>query len=252
MNASKKPNNFPPEKEARALKFKKLSIIIPCYNEAETFPKLLKKVEAVDISPLEKEIVIIDDYSTDGTRDFLKTLKNHTLLYNKENHGKGYSINKGIQAATGDIILIQDADLEYDPGCYPELIAPILKGKTEIIYGSRERNNQNKVHSGVCFYLGGLFLTWLTNLLYRSSLTDQATCYKVFTAKIIKDLIPLQEERFGFCSEVTCKLLRKKIPIQEVAIQYYPRKKEEGKKISWIDGARAIYLILKYRIIPMK
>jgi len=224
---------------------KKVAIIIPCYNEKNTILEILKKIEAVTLE-VEKEIIVVDDFSTDGTREILQKLQQHKVLFNDRNHGKGYCIRQGLAQAAGEIVLIQDADLEYDPQNYPDLLNPISKGEAQVVYGSRERNKKNKTHSGFSFYLGGLFLTKLTNLLYGSNLTDQPTCYKVFLKKVL-DEIELKENRFGFCSEVTAKLLLKKIKIHEVPISYFPRKKDEGKKISWKDGVRAIYVLLKCR-----
>ncbi len=226
----------------------KVSIIIPCYNEKSTILNILKKIEDVYLNQIEKEIIIVDDFSTDGTRAILKSLKKYKVIFNEKNHGKGFSVRKGIKNASGDIIIIQDADLEYDPGDYKNLLQPILENKAQVVYGSRERNKNNKIQTGLFFYLGGLFLTKLTNILYGSKLTDQSTCYKIFLKYILDD-IDLQENRFGFCSEITAKLLLKNIKPYEVPINYFPRKKFEGKKISWKDGIRAIYVLLKYRII---
>lgn len=225
-------------------KLQKLSIVIPCYNEAPTILELLEKVEKVEVPGFEKEIIVIDDGSQDSSIEILKTQENIKLILNSKNKGKGYALKKGIEGATGDIILIQDADLEYNPENYATLLAPFKDPGTQVVYGSRERNSENKQHSGIWFYWGGLFLTYLTNALYHSKLTDQSTCYKVFRSSVLKSIL-LTENRFGFCSEVTVKLLKKGIKIKEVSIDYFPRKKSEGKKISWKDGVRAIYIILK-------
>ena len=228
----------------------KLSIIIPCYNEKETIKEIIDRINQINLGPIQKEVIIVDDYSTDGTQDILKTLnvpQDHTILYHLKNYGKGYCIRHALPHCTGNIIIIQDADLEYSPRDYPALIQPIITGEAAIVYGSRERNKKNKTHSGVLFYLGGILVTKLTNILFNSNLTDQPTCYKVFKTDILKAL-SLYENRFGFCSEVTVQLLKKKIRIHEVPISYYPRKKYEGKKIGIKDACRAIYILFKYRL----
>lgn len=227
---------------------KKLSIIIPCYNEKKTILKILKRVEAVDLSSLncQKEIIIVDDYSTDGTREILKELeKKYKIIYQQKNQGKGMAIREGIKETSGDIILIQDADLEYEPNDYPALIKPILENKSEVVYGSRILG-KNPKRAGLIYYLGGRFLTFLTNILYGTKITDEPTCYKVFKAKILKS-IDLKCQGFEFCPEVTAKVARKKIKIQEVPIKYYPRTVKEGKKIKWRDGIKAVLTLLKYR-----
>lgn len=228
----------------------KLSIIIPCYNEKRTILELLKKVDEVDLGNVEKEIIIIDDFSIDGTRDILRKQSQYKIIFNSQNYGKGYSIREGLKIASGDIIIIQDADLEYNPANYNDLIYPIKNKNIDVVYGSRSLGPNNKKHSHFTFFLGGILLTKLTNLLYFSKLTDQPTCYKVFKKNII-DKIHLYENGFGFCSEVTCKLLINKIYPYEIPIDYFPRNKLEGKKISWKDGLRAIYIIIKYRVISI-
>ena len=226
---------------------KKLSIIIPCYNEKDTILEIVDRINKVNlINGIEKEIIIVDDYSTDGTRELLENIDVQKVLFNKSNHGKGYSLKKGIKHATGDVIVVQDADLEYNPQDYNALLEPMLKDKRQVVYGSRERNAENRKHSGVIFYLGAQVVTKATNILYGSKLTDQPTCYKAFHKDVLED-IDLEEERFGFCSEVTAKVLKNKVEIHEVPISYNPRTKAEGKKISWKDGMRAIYVLLKYR-----
>jgi len=161
--------------------------------------------------------------------------------------GKGFSIRRGLEVATGDIVIIQDADLEYNPDNYMALIQPIIEGKTRIVYGSRERNEANKQHSGRMFYLGALMLTWLSNILYGSKLTDEPTCYKVFDRETLLD-IPLRCTRFEFCPEVTAKALRRKLDIVEVPIDYFPRTRREGKKINWRDGLEAVWTLFRYRV----
>ena len=225
----------------------KLSIIIPCYNEEKTIGKLIRKIERVKL-PLKKEIVIVDE-STDRSPEIIKALmkkwKNIKLIHRDRKSGKGFAIRVGLHYSTGDIILIQDADLEYDPKDYKKLIEPILKGKCSVVYGSRTLNPKNKI-SYFSFWLGGNMLTWVTNLLFRTKLTDITTCYKVFASDVIKN-IKLNCHGFEFCPEITAKLAKKGIEICEVPISYRPRKKEEGKKIRWIDGVIALLTLLRYR-----
>ena len=227
-----------------------LSIIIPCYNEKNTILKILEKIKDVNLFEIEKEIIIIDDFSIDGTREILTSLHDYNIIFNDKNYGKGFSIREGLKQASGEIIIIQDADLEYNPQNYKDLVQPILENNVQVVYGSRVIGPNRTIHSHYSFYLGGLFLTRLTNVLYHSKLTDQPTCYKVFKKSIL-DAIELKENRFGFCSEVTSKLLLKNIEPYEVPIDYFPRNKSDGKKISWKDGIRAINIILKYRIMSV-
>lgn len=227
----------------------KLSIIIPCYNEQSTLLELVKKVEAAFIGNVEKEIIIIDDASTDGTQELVsRHLNGHKVIFNENNEGKGACIRKALPHVTGDIVIIQDADLEYDPADYAALIKPILERKHRVVFGSRERNKKNKMHSGLRFYIGGLFVTWFTNLLYGSRLTDEPTCYKVFDAGLLKS-ISLKSKRFEFCPEVTAKILKRGIEIKELPIRYYPRTRSQGKKIKWRDGLQALLVLLKYRFV---
>jgi len=224
---------------------KKLSIIIPVYNEKETILEVIKRVKEVDID-LSKEIIIIDDGSTDGTKDLLKKIKGAKLIFSKVNEGKGASIRKGLKKVTGDIVLIQDADLEYNVNDYRKLIEPIIKNKVGVVYGSRNLIKNNRKHSGFLFYTGGILLSWMANLLYGINITDEATCYKVFKTDIIKN-IDLQCKRFEFCPEITAKIAKKGINIHEVPISYNPRNSIQGKKIQWRDGFQAIWVLLKYR-----
>lgn len=223
----------------------KLSIVIPCYNEKETILDLLKLVEAVDLGDVEKEIIIVDDMSTDGTREILLSNNTtHKLLLHEHNMGKGYALRTGFEQVTGDIVIVQDADLEYDPNDYKQLIQPIIDGRAQVVYGSRER--KKNIPSGAVYHLGGKVLSWLTNILYGSNLTDEPTCYKVFDAGLLKS-IPLECERFEFCPEVTAKVLKRGIKIIEEPISYHPRSKKQGKKINWRDGIEAIWTLVKYR-----
>ncbi|PLX23276.1 MAG: glycosyl transferase [Ignavibacteria bacterium] len=226
---------------------KTLSIIIPCYNEEGTILELLRRVETTDIGDVRKQLVIVDDGSTDSTPALLREhAGDHTLIFSEQNAGKGAAIRRGLEAVTGDIVIIQDADLEYNPDNYADLIAPILAGESRVVYGSRERNAANRTHSGMSYYAGGKFLSALTNLLYGSRITDEPTCYKVFDAALLRS-IPLTCTRFEFCPEVTAKVLRRGHDIAEIPIDYFPRKKNEGKKIRLRDGVEAVWTLLKFR-----
>ena len=224
----------------------KLSIIIPCYNEQKTISVILDKIR--NLKDYDKEIIVVDDCSTDGTKEILKKLENSTeikILYNDKNRGKGYCIKKGIDSSTGSVLIIQDADLEYDPNDIPKLINPIKNGNADVVYGSRFAGSEEK---RVLFYwhsLGNKFLTTLSNMFTNLNLTDMECCYKAFKSKIIKD-INLKENRFGFEPEITAKISKKDIQIYEVGIKYFGRKYSEGKKITWVDGFRAIYCIIFY------
>jgi len=226
----------------------KLSIIIPCFNEQNTISLVIDKILSSYTG--EKEIIVIDDCSNDKTSDILKTdLKNKIdkLILNPRNYGKGYSIRKGISIADGDIILIQDADLEYDPSDYVKLIKPIEKGVADVVYGSRFVGGDEKRVLYFWHTLGNKFLTILSNMFTNLNLTDMEVGYKLFKSDVIKDL-NLVEDRFGFEPEITAKIAKKKINIFEVGISYYGRKYSEGKKITWKDGVSAIRCIVKYNL----
>lgn len=226
----------------------KLSVVIPCFNELGTIGTV---VEAVKASPVQHlEIIIVDDYSTDGTREILSSRiesQVDRVIYHDRNQGKGAALRTGIAAATGDIVIVQDADLEYDPQEYPVMIKPILDNKADVVFGSRFAGGQ--AHRVVYYWhmVGNQFLTMLSNIFTNINLTDMEVCYKAFRREIIQS-IRLEENRFGFEPEVTAKVAKKGCRIYEVGISYYGRTYKEGKKIGWKDGVRAIYCILKYNL----
>jgi len=226
----------------------KLSIIIPCYNESNTIEKIINKV--INQKDYDKEIIVIDDFSTDGSIEILKNFdekKVIKLIFNNLNRGKGYCVKKGIEQSTGDIILIQDADLEYDPDDYKKLLKPILNDNADVVYGSRFIGSEEKRVLFFWHSIGNKFLTLLSNIFTNLNLTDMECCYKVFKSKVIKD-IELKENRFGFEPEITAKISKKNIRIFEVGVKYFGRKYSEGKKIGWKDGFRAIYCIFFYNL----
>ena len=226
----------------------KVSIIIPCFNEEKTISLVINKILSSYTG--EKEIIVIDDYSNDKTREILDSdLKNKIdkIILNDKNYGKGFSIRKGINIAEGDIILIQDADLEYDPSDYNKLIKPIEKGVADVVYGSRFLGGEEKRVLYFWHTIGNKFLTTLSNMFSNLNLTDMEVGYKLFKSDVIKD-INLLEDRFGFEPEVTAKIAKKKIRIFEVGISYYGRKYEDGKKITWKDGISALRCIVKYNL----
>jgi glycosyltransferase involved in cell wall biosynthesis len=226
----------------------KLSVVIPVYNEAATIADLISRVHAVDV---EKQMIVVDDGSTDGTREVLEGLKgrydNISVILQPRNRGKGAALRLGFQHATGDFVLVQDADLEYDPAEYPELLVPLIEGKADVVYGSRFLTT--KQHRVLFFWhsIGNRLLTLISNMFTNLNLTDMETGFKVFRRDVIQS-IKLEQNRFGFEPEVTVKISRMKLRIYEVGISYHGRTYEEGKKIGWKDGVQALWCILKYSI----
>jgi glycosyltransferase involved in cell wall biosynthesis len=231
-------------------RFPLLSVIVPVFNERNTVAEIVRRMRAVAL-PIALEVVIVDDGSDDGTREVLATLadgRTHVVLH-ECNRGKGSAIRTGLRHVSGDLVLIQDADLEYDPGDWPALLAPVLDGRARVVYGSRfarRPENMSFAHK-----YGNHFLSWLTKLLYRSNLSDMETCYKLFDRRVL-DGIRLYAERFEFEPEVTAKVLRSGVKIHEVPISYAGRDFHEGKKITWRDGVSAVWALVKYRVVPYR
>lgn len=221
----------------------KLSVIIPVYNERDTIEATLDRVRQ---SEVEKEIIVVDDCSTDGTRELLAGIEDIHLVLHEPNMGKGMAIRSGLEHVTGDILIIQDADLEYYPSDYSAMIAPIESGEAEVVYGSRFLNARPNMH--LPNYIANRVLAIAASILFGARITDEATCYKAFRTDIIKS-IPLTCKRFEFCPEVTAKVLRKGIRIKEVPIRYEARTVAQGKKINWRDGVVALWTLVKYRFV---
>ena len=228
----------------------KLTIVIPVYNEKDTLEELCQRVVAVALDEIEKEIILVDDGSTDGTHDILKKFEDegYRVIYQEKNQGKGAALRTGFEQATGDIVIVQDADLEYDPTEYPKILQPIIDGRADVVYGSRFVGDAPHRVLFFWHYMGNRFLTLLSNMCTNLNLTDMETCYKAFRREIIQQ-VNIRENRFGFEPEITAKVARMKVRIYEVGISYFGRTYEEGKKIGWKDGVRAFWCIIKYRFV---
>ena len=228
-------------------RFRRVSVIVPVFNERSTVAEIVRRMRSVEL-PIEREIVVVDDGSDDGTGAVLTQLRDSTVrvIAHPQNRGKGAAIRTGLESATGDLVLVQDADLEYDPEDWPRLLAPVLKGRARVVYGSRftgERRNMLFLH-----WVGNRFLSLITNVLYNSTLSDMETCYKLFDRRVL-DGIRLHADRFDFEPEFTAKVLRRGIRIYEVPISYAGRELSEGKKITWQDGVTALWTLVKYRFV---
>ena len=224
-----------------------LSVIVPVYNERGTVAACLERVNRV---PIVKEIIVVDDGSTDGTRELLRQYEQRpgfVVRYHERNYGKGHAIRTGLREVSGSVVVIQDADLEYDPDDFVAMLAPISAGRARVVYGSRRLRKENRQHAGQIYFLGGMVLTYATRLLYGLKITDEATCYKMVETDLLRSL-ELTCERFEFCPEVTAKLAKRKIPILDVPIRYSPRHKNEGKKIGLRDAFEAAWTLLKFRV----
>lgn len=247
----------------------RLSIVVPVYNERQFLPEMLQRVQAVELNNINREIVIVDDASTDGTADFLETLSeqknrgevdhftdpetgsevrlsNLKIYFQGKNQGKGAALRRGFNEATGDVAVVQDADLEYDPEDYESLLGPIIRGEADVVYGSRFIGGPHRVLF-FWHYAGNRLLTLFSNMLTNLNLTDMETCYKMFRAEVL-DEIEIQQDRFGFEPEVTAKVAKGDWRIYEVPVSYYGRTYDEGKKITWVDGIKAFWCILRYNL----
>jgi glycosyltransferase involved in cell wall biosynthesis len=226
--------------------YRSMSVIVPVFNERNTVAEIIRRVRAVSL-PLDMDVVVVDDGSSDGTEKILAALEDSTVrvITHPTNRGKGAAIRTGMENVRGDLILVQDADLEYDPEDWPKMLEPLMRGKAQVVYGSRftgERKNMFPSH-----WLGNRFLTLVTNILYRSTLSDMETCYKLFDRRVLEG-ITIRSQRFEFEPEITAKILRRGYRIYEVPISYAGREMSEGKKISWRDGIGALYTLVRYRL----
>lgn len=234
------------------MKINKLSVIVPAYNERATIEEILRRIRAADFGPVEREIIVVDDGSQDGTREILeKYQKDHKIIFHPKNQGKGAAVRTGFLAASGDFLVVQDADLEYDPNDFKAMLALAAQKDAGVVYGSRRLGaaKGKNPKAGLFYHIGGTFLTRLTNFLYGTNITDEPTCYKMFRADIFKK-IGFQSNGFEWEPEITAKISRLKIPIYETPISYTPRSKQAGKKIRLKDGLIAIWTLIKYRFWP--
>jgi glycosyltransferase involved in cell wall biosynthesis len=228
-------------------KLRKLSIVVPVFNERNTLVEIVRRMRAVELpDSIEREIIVVDDGSDDGTRDVLQQLGDSTVrvIMHERNRGKGAAVRTGFANATGEYVLVQDADLEYDPEDWPKLLNPVLRGRTRVVYGSRftgERRNMLFLH-----WIGNRFLSFVTNVLYNTTLSDMETCYKLLDRRLLDDL-SLSADRFDIEPEITAKILKRGVRIYEVPISYTGREFDEGKKITWHDGVAALWTLVKYR-----
>jgi glycosyltransferase involved in cell wall biosynthesis len=232
-------------------KFSKLSIIIPAYNEKATIEEIIRRIEAVDLGILKKEIIVVDDGSTDGTREILKKIPDIRYIFHEKNLGKGGAVKTGFREATGDILIIQDADLEYDPNDYSAMIQPIVNGVTEVVNGVRIENRlreSNRFSVGILGWIGNHIITFTTNILYRNHAKEYEGCYKAFTKRLV-DKISIKTNDFDFDNELLCKILKNGHKVIDIPIHYYPRSYAEGKKINWRHGVKILWTIVKYRFV---
>lgn len=229
----------------------KISIVVPVYNEEKTIGTILRKLYAVDFGKIKLEVVVVNDGSRDKSLEVLDELKKiypFRLISYKKNHGKSYALRKGFKVVTGDVVTIQDGDLEYDPKDFIKMLSKISESGVRVVYGSRRLKKDNVQYSGLSFFMGGLFLTYMANFLYGCNITDEPTCYKMFDSSLLRS-IKLTSNRFEFCPEVTAKVLKKGEKIYEVPINYHPRTEVQGKKIKLRDFFEAFWTLLKYRFV---
>ncbi|MFZ2523613.1 MAG: glycosyltransferase family 2 protein [Minisyncoccia bacterium] len=230
--------------------FNKLSIIIPAYNEERTISEIISRIKAVDLGSIEKEIIVVDNNSTDSTFELVKKIE-RVRVFIEKTRGKGAAVKRGFKEATGEILIIQDADLEYDPQDYSAVIKPILDGKTEVTNGVRKENKMKESKSleiGIFAWLGNFAITWTTNILYFNNAGEYEGCYKAFTSRLLKS-IEVKTNDFDFDNELMCKILKKGYKIVDVPIHYNPRGYEDGKHISWKHGFKILWTIFKYRFV---
>lgn len=227
----------------------KITILIPVFNEINTLRPILKKIDEINFCDLKKEVILIDDCSTDGTKEILDEIKDkYTVLYHEKNMGKGAALRTGFKHATGDIVIIQDADLEYDPVDYLPLVQVILEDKADVAYGSRLLGDKPSSSFILASLLANKLITFIANVLYNAKLTDIESCYKAFKTEVIKD-IEIKSNRFDFEPEITAKILKKRIRLKELPVSYNARSYEEGKKITWKDGFHALWVLFKFRFV---